>query len=104
MHSIETINQFLNLRAQGWSFARIADQLHVSKPTLLHWGHKHQFKLEAMMVNQQHSVQETLQDSHHHELKELTMFHNALRRELISRTFKNFSDDEIQTLAYEIQQ
>jgi hypothetical protein len=28
MHTPETINQFLNLRAQGWSFPRFAHHLH----------------------------------------------------------------------------
>ena len=53
MHSTETINQFLNFCAQGSSFARIADHLHVSKPTLLDWSHKLQSELEAMKANQQ---------------------------------------------------
>src|SRR6476660_4297459 len=38
MHSTETINQFLNPRAQGWTFARIADHLH-SKPLPLMRSH-----------------------------------------------------------------
>src|SRR5258705_12259598 len=63
MHSTETINQFLNLRAQGWSFARIADHLHVSKPTLLDWSRKHQSELQAMQANQQRSVQSATQPS-----------------------------------------
>src|SRR6266478_6484143 len=64
MHSIETINQFLNLRAQGWSFAHIADHLHVSKPTLLDWSHKHRSELEAMQAHQERSVQSATQPSH----------------------------------------
>jgi hypothetical protein len=102
MHSNETINQFLNLRVQGWSFARIAAQLHVSKPTLLNWNRKHQSKLESIMANQERSAQEALQVSDQHELQTLTTFYNALRRELISRTLKDFSDDEIQNLESEI--
>src|SRR5438477_10787605 len=38
MHSTETKNQFLKLRAEGCSFSRIASRLHVSKPTLLAWN------------------------------------------------------------------
>jgi hypothetical protein len=102
MHSTETINQFLNLRAQGWSFARIADHLHVSKPTLLAWNRKHQTKLESIKANQERSAQQALQVSDRHELQTLSTFYNALRREVISRTLKDFSDDEIQTLESEI--
>jgi hypothetical protein len=124
MHSTETINQFLNLRAQGWSFARIADHLHVSKPTLLDWSRKHQSELEAMQANQERSVQSATQPSHKEfppsprgegqpalrsafdegggsglQLEHLTLFHTTLRQELIKRTLQTLSDDEIQTMA-----
>src|SRR5262245_13022575 len=56
MHSTETVNQFLNLRAQGWSFARIAHHFNVSKPTLLDWSHKHQSELDAVKANQHPST------------------------------------------------
>ena len=99
MHSTETINQFLDLRAQGWSFARIADHLHVSKPTLLDWSHKHQSELEAMQANQQRSIQEAAQASQELRLEHLTLFHTSLRHELIKRTLQTLSDEEIQTMA-----
>jgi hypothetical protein len=102
MHSTETIIQFLNLRVQGWSFARIADQLRVSKPTLLDWNRKHQSKIESMKANRQHSAEQTVRVSDDRELQTLTMFYNALHRELISRTLKDFSADEIQALASDI--
>jgi orotate phosphoribosyltransferase-like protein len=35
MKDEETIARFIHLRAQGWSFARIATELNVSKPTLV---------------------------------------------------------------------
>jgi len=116
MHSTETINQFLNLRAQGWSFARIADHLHVSKPTLLDWSHKHQSELEAMQANQERSVQSAAQPTQKKfplpigwgegqgegsvlQLEHLTLFHTTLRQELIKRTLQTLSNDEIQTMA-----
>jgi predicted DNA-binding protein YlxM (UPF0122 family) len=103
MHSTETINQFLNLRAQGWSFARIADHLHVSKPTLLDWSRKHQSQLEAIAANQKRSAHAATQASHELRLEHLTLFHTTLRRELIKRTLQTLSDDEIQTMADAIQ-
>ena len=35
MHDIEIRNRFIQLRSQGWSFARIVVELNVSKPTLI---------------------------------------------------------------------
>jgi hypothetical protein len=102
MHSTETVNQFLNLRAQGWSFARIADHLHVSKPTLLDWSNKHQSQIDSMKAACEHSAQENLQLSHEQELERLNMFHNALRQELVSRSLKTISTEQIETLANEL--
>jgi hypothetical protein len=103
MHTTETVNQFLNLRVQGWSFARIAAQLHVSKPTLIQWSHKHQNKLAATKANHERSAQEAAQASYALRLEHLTLFHTSLRQEIIKRTLQTLSDEEIQTMADEIQ-
>ena len=44
MHNEKTVQRFVELRSQGWSFARIATELNVSKPTLIQWSRKHQFR------------------------------------------------------------
>ena len=103
MHSTETINQFLNLRVQGWSFARIVDQLHVSKPTLLDWSHKHRSELESMKASQERSIQEAAQASRARQLELLTLFRTTLRQELIKRTLQNLSQAEIEALATDIE-
>jgi transposase len=46
MNDIETQQRFVCLRAEGWSFARIADELKVSKPTLINWSRKFQFDIQ----------------------------------------------------------
>ena len=38
MHTTDTRHRFLELRAQGWSLARIATELHLSKTTLVDWN------------------------------------------------------------------
>lgn len=38
MKGIEQIQQFCELKARGWSYARIADEINVSKPVLIKWG------------------------------------------------------------------
>ena len=106
MHSTETINQFLNLRSQGWSFARIADHLHVSKPTLLDWNRKHQFELQAIKASQQlpAAAQSSPKEQRPGDvsvlkLEHLTLFHTTLRQEIIKRTLQTLSDEELQTMA-----
>ena len=48
MHDQRTIDRFIELRVQGWSFNRIARELGVSKPTLIDWSHKHQFTIQNL--------------------------------------------------------
>jgi transposase-like protein len=42
MKDQETIQKFVELRSQGISFARIAEQLGVGKSTLVNWSREHQ--------------------------------------------------------------
>ena len=58
MNDIETQQRFICLRAQGWSFARIADEIRISKPTLINWSRKFQFDIQ----NQRAINIEALQD------------------------------------------
>ena len=48
MHSEETIQRFIELRAQGCTYARLTTELNVSKPTLIAWSRKHQFQIQNL--------------------------------------------------------
>jgi hypothetical protein len=48
MQDQNTVQRFIELRAQGWSFARIATELQVSKPTLIAWSRKQQFQIQNL--------------------------------------------------------
>jgi transposase len=48
MKDQDTIARFIALRAQGRTFAAIADELKVSKPTLVEWGRKFQFDIQNL--------------------------------------------------------
>lgn len=48
MHDEKTVERFIELRSQGWPFARIATELNVSKPTLINWSRKHQFQIQNL--------------------------------------------------------
>ncbi len=40
MKDQETIQKFIELRSQGWTYARLMAELNVSKPTLINWSRK----------------------------------------------------------------
>lgn len=48
MHDDKTVQRFIELRAQGWSYARLLTELNVSKPTLIAWSRKHQFQIQNL--------------------------------------------------------
>ncbi len=54
----ETVQKFIELRAQGWSFVRIATELGVAKSTLTEWSRKFRFEIH----NRRALVLDDLQD------------------------------------------
>jgi hypothetical protein len=50
MHDEKIVQRFIDLRVQGWSFARLATELKVSKPTLIAWSRKHQHTIANLVA------------------------------------------------------
>jgi len=48
MHDDKTVQRFIELRAQSWSYARLMTELNVTKPTLIAWSRKHQFQIQNL--------------------------------------------------------
>ena len=48
MHDEKTVQRFIELRSQGWTYARLMTELKVSKPTLIGWSRKHQFQIRNL--------------------------------------------------------
>lgn len=48
MHDEKTVQRFIELRAAGWTFARLTTELSVSKPTLIAWSRKHRFQIHNL--------------------------------------------------------
>ncbi len=48
MHDDKTVQRFIELRASGWTYARLMTELNVSKPTLIAWSRKHQFQIQNL--------------------------------------------------------
>lgn len=48
MHDPQTVQKFIELRAQGRTFAQLIAELNVSKPTLIAWSRKHQFEINNL--------------------------------------------------------
>ena len=48
MNDNETHQKFISLRAQGIAFHQIAQELKVSKPTLISWSRKFQYEIQNL--------------------------------------------------------
>ncbi|MEY4388046.1 MAG: hypothetical protein RLY20_3329 [Verrucomicrobiota bacterium] len=48
MHDDKIVQRFIELRAQGRTFAELTSELGVSKPTLIAWSRKHQFQIQNL--------------------------------------------------------
>ena len=47
-HDDKTVQRFIELRAQGRTYAQLMAELQVSKPTLIAWSRKHQFQIQNL--------------------------------------------------------
>jgi hypothetical protein len=47
-HDDQTVQRFIELRAQGRTYAQLMAELQVSKPTLIAWSRKHQFQIQNL--------------------------------------------------------
>ena len=44
----ETLDRFIELRAQGWPILRISTELNVSRPTLIEWSRRHRYRIQNL--------------------------------------------------------
>ncbi len=85
----QVVEQFIGLRAQGWSFARIAAELDVSKPTLIHWSRQHQHRIHNLQALEMEAAVEQSKLSRRHCLESLAEDERRLREELARRDLKD---------------
>src|SRR2546422_1007441 len=97
MHTTQTKNEFVKLRAQGWSFARISSQLRVSKPTLLAWNRQHLSQHHSPRAQELKALQESLVPEE--ELFRCITHLRAVEQELASRTFQQVPTDQLHRFA-----
>src|SRR5436190_22160583 len=102
MHPTPTRNEFLRLRIAGLSFARIARQLGVSKPTLLAWSRTSQPELPSGRAEAQGHDQVEMAAPARQQLVDIKRRHQALRQELFSRSLRDIPTSCLETLAGEL--
>ena len=99
MNDIETQQRFVALRADGWSFARIAAEINVSKPTLINWSRKFRFDIQNQRAIQIEALQEKWLSNHEARLETLGKQLRLVETELAKRDLTALSTHHLFTLA-----
>jgi transposase len=87
MHTVDTKSRFIELRAKGWSLARIAKAIDVSQRTLVDWNRQHRAELQALRAVEVEALEEKLLASHEHELACLARSLEKIENVLSERKF-----------------
>ena len=104
MHSATIHNEFLRLRIQGLSLARIGRQLGVSKPTLIKWNRQSQTEIDLQTAADRLEAKQEATATTAEEIVEIRRKLKVLRQELISRALRDTPTADLETLSGELRQ
>ena|SRR5947208_1684150 len=99
MHDPKTIERFIELRSQGWPFARLSAELNVSKATLIAWSRKHQFKIQNLRAIELEAVADKWLCSVSERINHLGQQLQKVEAELADRNIADLSTPQLHTLA-----
>ena len=99
MKDQETIQRFITLRAQGWSFARIAESLNVSKTTLIQWGRRHQFEIQNLRAVETEALAERCFTSRQQRWEQVGRDLQRVEAELVKRDLGDVPTARLLSLA-----
>src|SRR5262249_3312763 len=104
MHTNKTRNQFMQLRAQGWSLARISTQIGVSKTTLIDWNRIYDEEIGTLRALEREALHEQIRNSYQTDLGRLAKLHEAVEQELASRKLSDVPTEKLFRVAADLRQ
>ena len=99
MHDQKTQQQFIELRVQGHSFARIAEELNVSKRTLIEWGRKFRFEIHNARLVELEELRERYLASREEQVRRLGEQLAKVQSALATRSIDELSTPRLFALA-----
>ena len=99
MHDENTVQRFIELRAQGWSYARLMTELNVTKPTLIAWSRKHQFKIQNLKAIELEALGEKWLASVTDRVNQMGEQLQRVETELAQRNLGDLTTPQLHTLA-----
>ena len=95
---VELKHQFIELRAKGWSYSRIARKLKVSKSTLSNWRSEMEAEIASLRAMELDALYERYYMSKEARIKQLGGQVKAILKELRSRDLDGVSTDKLMEL------
>ena len=99
MHDEKTVQRFIELRSQGWTYARLKTELNVSKPTLIGWSRKCQFEIGNLRAIELEALADKWLASVTERVNTLGEQLRQVEAELASRDVKDLSTAQLYLLA-----
>lgn len=79
--------RFIQLRACGWSYSKIAVELKVSKPTLIKWGRQHTLEINNQRLLEEEAIREKLGFDRLSRLRQFAMILDKVEKTLEAADF-----------------
>lgn len=99
MHDVQMQQRFVQLRSQGWSFARIVTELGVAKQTLINWSRKLQFEIQNARAIELEALQEQLISTREVRVRKLAEQLQAIEAELAKRDLSEVPTGRLYSMA-----
>jgi len=102
MYDAKKRDQFIELRAQGNSFASISAEIGVSKTALIEWSHVTSEEVGNLRTIHEEALREKLHVTKTHRLQLLSARLEAIQREIETRPLTDVSTDKLYGLMFKI--
>ena len=95
MELISTKQEFIELRAKGWSFDKIAKQTGKAKQTLIDWSKELQDEIANLKASELEAIYESYYLLKENRLQTLGGVLNKIKDEILSRELKEVPTDKL---------
>ncbi|MEK7473338.1 MAG: hypothetical protein AAB668_01235 [Patescibacteria group bacterium] len=102
MHPASVKDRFVELRAQGKSFVSIAEEIEVSKPTLIEWSREMHEQIRNLRAINDEALREKYRLTKHHELEILSRQLEAVEKEIEQRALADISTDKLYGVLFKL--
>lgn len=102
MHDDNTKGQFVELRAQGKSFVAIAEEIGVSKTTLIAWSREQHEQIRNLRAINEEALREKYRLTKQHQFETLSRQIEVVEKELEGRPLADVPTDKLYGVLFKL--